>query len=64
MLQEAFVQLVMEQEGDKILRTTRVWRNGGLRLKLKFRLSIPQKANYIDFFLKFIQLIGFCLLCR
>ncbi|WP_203229335.1 hypothetical protein, partial [Paenimyroides tangerinum] len=37
------------------------WR---VKAKLKFRLSIPQKANYIDFFLKFIQLIGFCLLCR
>ena len=35
MLQEAFVQLVMEQEGDKILRTTMVWLNGWLRLKFK-----------------------------
>jgi len=33
-----------------ILHTTRVWRIGGLRLNLKFRLSIPKKANCIDFF--------------
>lgn len=32
----------------------------GYGKNLKFRLFIPQKANYIAFFLKFIQLIGFC----
>jgi hypothetical protein len=37
------------------------WR---VKVKLEVSAFYSAKANYIDFFLKFNQLIGFCLQCR